>query len=942
VVAIVLGFVVVAAGAGSLLTAREEQHLERNARAYVGSLVDSRAAELNRWLFERYGDADVTSRDPVIGGAIPGNSFSYRAYTGFALARQRLEIIAQTYGYDAIVLLDGTGRPVMEVGRKLDPLPRIDVRARRARLTWDAAHPDEVKLVLTAPLVLTEGARREDVGTLIMRIDAGPLVASALSRASAPTATEQLTLVVREPTETLFLSPARRGRGPWVSPLPPAQQRAPERLLLARPELSDAVNDAGEPVVAAARPLVGVPWTVVGKVDRHELVGRPVRAQWSRIALVASLLLGVALLAHAFWQRRSERALRASEERFRAIFENMQDGYLLANLTGEIRLVNPATVRMLGYQSASDLVGKDVAVLVEDAVARQRFVEQLMTMGRLNGYQGTFRRADGTQLILESQVRLVRDDQDQPVAIEEVMRDMSAHYEIRDELIRAREAAVSTAAVKAQFLANMSHEIRTPLNAIVGLGHLLERSDLPPGPRDYVGKLQTSVEVLLEIVNNVLDFSKIEAGRLTLEATPFSLEQLFERLAGVLAVQASDKGLSLQVALDPAAPRWLRGDPTRLGQVLTNLGGNAVKFTSHGQVVLGVEPCAGDGARVQLRFYVRDTGMGMTAEQAARMMEPFVQADGSTTRRFGGTGLGLAISRQLVEMMGGRLQVDSTPGAGSTFAFSIWLPVSPAQAARPTPAATPAPARSGALSGAHVLIAEDNAINQQVARELLEAAGATVDIAASGDRAVALTAAPGAHYDAVLMDLQMPTMDGFEAARAIRRAPGGAALPIIAMTAHAFEEERRRCLAAGMNDHVPKPVEPAALIDTVARWLRPAIDRATGLRRVGHNQALYDQLLGRFAGEWRTGGPRLGQLAAGPPTELGEARRLAHLLKGSAATLGLSLVAESAAAAERALMGAQAAPRELDQLVAALGLTCARIDSEAARLSEEAAATGSR
>jgi two-component system sensor histidine kinase/response regulator len=338
---------------------------------------------------------------------------------------------------------------------------------------------------------------------------------------------------------------------------------------------------------------------------------------------------------------------------------------------------------------------------------------------------------------------------------------------------------------------------------------------------------------------------------------------------------------------------------------LTNLVDNGVKFTPAGAVSIKAAIVNRTADRVAVRFVVTDTGIGIAPDRTAAMFEAFVQADGTTTRRFGGTGLGLAISHQLVNAMGGQLTVASTPGAGSEFSFTLSLGYLADAVRVPAPAA----ATLVSLRGVRILVAEDNAINQQVARELLEGVGAAVVIADNGSAAVEKALAPGPAFDAILMDLQMPGMDGFEATQAIRRDRNRGTLPIIAMTAHAFEQEKGKCLAAGMNDHVAKPVEPARLFATLLRWVRPVaigpdgslagIDVATGLRRVGGNRALYDRLLGTFAQRWRDAGARIAEALAAQ--RIDDARRLAHTLKGTAATLGIDGISAQAADLETAL-----------------------------------------
>jgi PAS domain S-box-containing protein len=390
------------------------------------------------------------------------------------------------------------------------------------------------------------------------------------------------------------------------------------------------------------------------------------------------------------------------------------------------------------------------------------------------------------------------------------------------ELVAERDKAQAAARAKTAFLANMSHEIRTPMNAIIGLTHLMQRDTRDAVGQERLGKIADAAHHLMGIINDVLDLSKIDAGKLELEALDFDLEEMLARSCSMVAGPAHAKGLALQVDAQDL-PLQVRGDPTRLSQVLVNLLGNAVKFTERGAVTLRGTLLERDAKSLRLRFEVRDTGIGIEPERVGRLFDAFEQSDSSTTRRFGGTGLGLAVTRQLVELMGGTVGVESTPGVGSLF----WVTVRVQPAATPTARShaddPPQPAPHPRL-GARVLLAEDNAVNQEVARELLRAAGCEVDVADNGQRAVEMARAGG--YDLILMDVQMPELDGIEASRQIRSMSGMSRIPIIAMTANAFAEDRAACLAAGMNDHVAKPVQAATLYDTLARWLPAAAQRS--------------------------------------------------------------------------------------------------------------------
>jgi two-component system sensor histidine kinase/response regulator len=392
------------------------------------------------------------------------------------------------------------------------------------------------------------------------------------------------------------------------------------------------------------------------------------------------------------------------------------------------------------------------------------------------------------------------------------------------ELLAARAKAEGASQMKSSFLANMSHEIRTPMNAIMGMSHLMQTSPLTPQQTGYMEKIQRSSQHLLALINDILDLSKIEAGKLELECIEFGLGNLLDNVANLVEENSNNKGLDLVFDCDPALPAYLYGDPLRLGQILINYASNAVKFTDMGRITVRARLLQRHGSTVQVRFEVEDTGIGLTAAQQARLFESFQQADTSTTRKFGGTGLGLAISKKLAERMGGTVGVSSAIGAGSMFWLQVGL-----ETVHKTPHTSElsAPAHRrlqaieemdlAALKGARALLVDDNPLNQQVGSGLLGYAGLAVDIASHGEAALAML--DQNTYDIVLMDMQMPVMDGLTTTRHIRANPAWRMLPILAMTANASDADRDSCLAAGMNGYIPKPIQPQLLFALLLQWI---------------------------------------------------------------------------------------------------------------------------
>jgi PAS domain S-box-containing protein len=386
------------------------------------------------------------------------------------------------------------------------------------------------------------------------------------------------------------------------------------------------------------------------------------------------------------------------------------------------------------------------------------------------------------------------------------------------ELVQATEAAQDASRSKSQFLANMSHEIRTPMNAVLGMLTLLGKTELTPRQADYAAKSESAARSLLGLLDDILDLSKAEAGRMTLDLQPFTLAQLVDDLGVIVHAYIGTKPVDMRLDLAANLPQRLVGDAMRVRQILVNLCGNAVKFTERGTVSLSIQCLDRDGQRARLQFAVQDEGIGIAPENQARIFSGFTQAEASTSRRYGGTGLGLAISQRLIEMMGGKLELQSALGQGSRFYFTLSLDLAPES--HPTPpdsTAVLSAAAPSSLAGIRVLVAEDNFVNQQIASELLTGEGAVVELANHGQEALDMLQAPGSHFDVVLMDMQMPVMDGLAATLAIRARWNAAELPVVAMTANAMDSDREACLAAGMNDHVGKPFNMAHLVQVLLR-----------------------------------------------------------------------------------------------------------------------------
>ncbi len=532
--------------------------------------------------------------------------------------------------------------------------------------------------------------------------------------------------------------------------------------------------------------------------------------------------------------------LGASEARYRLLAENSADWVWAMDTRGRHTYSNEHGLRLLGFgirefleANAIDLVHPD-----DRATLVETFTTALETRRGWHGVTIRWRTADGGYRSFESNASPVFDADGTLTGFQGVDRDATERLRGEAELERyrgsleeqvlartfelaeAKEAAEAANVAKSAFLANMSHEIRTPMNGIVGMAHLLRRGGVTPQQAHQLDNIDTAAEHLLGIINDILDISKIEAGKFVLETIPLDIPGLLRKVGSILANRARAKGIRLEIEAN-SLPAGLLGDPTRIQQALLNYANNALKFTEHGSVTLRARLEQDDADAVTVLFEVIDTGIGIETEALPRLFEAFEQADNSTTRKYGGTGLGLAITRRLAQLMGGKVGADSTVKVGSRFWFTARL-------ARGTELATDTTGDSANaellirrdFAGRRILVVDDEPVNLEVARMLLDESGLTVDTARDGEQACAM--AGSQRYDLILMDMQMPRMDGLDATRCIRHDPDYVGVPIIAMTANAFAEDRARCMAAGMDDFLAKPFDPNALFDMLLRRLRRA------------------------------------------------------------------------------------------------------------------------
>ena len=878
--------------------------------------------------------------------------------------------LAHVRGWKGVVLFDAAGRSVLELGD-------ADIGEHSAMVT-DVLSLPRIELVdlhlnrHSEPefgmLVPVGGRGGRPNGVVYISLDARAVLYPLVESWPVPTQTAETYLVRREDGGVRFLTPLRHQQQAALvltRPLSAPNLPAAQAVQGARGIIAGGLDYREVGVLAYAAAVKGTPWLMMAEIDEREAYAR-IRSMAIATAVVVGL--GLAMLcwgAYLLWRRNRQRqelaalnAQRAAERRFRVIFEQAPLGVaLLDPASGRFTESNQRFAEIVG-RSQEELVGLDpITITHPDDVAESRDRIGRLQAGEIAGYRLNKRylRPDGEVVWISLTFAPVQVDAEEAPRFLAIAEDITARRLMEQRLQEASEAAQAANAAKSEFLAHMSHEIRTPMNAVLGLAQVLEREPLSANQRDMVERIRTAGQSLLTILNDVLDLSKIEAGQLRLEEHPFALDRLLAHVDSLMGQAARAKGLSLRIESPRPPVGMLLGDGLRVEQILFNLTGNAIKFTEQGEVVVFVHCHEADGQSLRLRFEVRDTGIGVTADALARLFTPFTQADGGIGRRFGGTGLGLSICKRLVELMGGEIGAESQPGAGSMFWFELDLRRADEAAQVPTPIQAPAIMPTGPrLQGAQVLVVDDSAMNRDLVERALRLEGAVATLAADGQQALELLRSRPQGFDAVLMDVQMPVMDGLTAMRKIRGELGLIDLPLVAFTAGVRDEQQLAARAAGADDVLPKPMDLEHLTTVLERWIsRPApmpvapalvepvsprmqdvgepipelagIDRDRVVLRLGEDREMFLGVLALFVDEYADA-----EAKTRHDLERGDrdvAARRMHTLRSSA---GFLCALDVMALAEELEEAIDRGDSDLDALLAALGGDIAEIVEAAA------------
>ena len=965
------------AGSGYFLYETQARHAREQLDAQLLTIADLKAEQINQWRNERLSHAEVLSGNTVFAAAVrrwqttPDARISAQIHQYFAS-------LAVHYHYANIFLLDTEGHIRMRLHPSASALsPDVVELVHRAIQSRQPVHgevhhyPDETAphIDFIAPIFDLDGPQPKPIGAVLLQADPNAFLYPVLQSWPTPSETSETLLVRRDGNDVIYINELRHApdaalklRRPLDEATLPAAQ-----ALLGRTGIFDGLDHRKEPVIAALKPVAGTGWHVIAKVDQREALANTMLIARLIALLTAGLMLGTIAFFAVLWQSRDKHRYRALfeaesvnrelQERFSTVFRASPISASITRINdGRFVDANARYEETFGW-SRAELLGHtsvERGLWLSEA-ERQAWLAARREAAVAADLPARFRHRNGSvlEVSIASAVVMLKGEEHLIAFITDVternrnLAELEEHRHHLAELIEQRTAELAHAKdeaetanrAKSAFLANMSHEIRTPMNAVIGLAHLARRETSDPAQIERLQKIHTSAQHLLGIINDILDISKIEADKVALEQTDFETAAVFDNVASMMQERLAEKGLTLTREIDPEIPSVLRGGPLRLGQLLVNYVSNAIKFTERGHIAMRAslagtpDPLAPPGTLL-MRVEVEDTGIGIPAEVLARLFRAFEQADTSTTRNYGGTGLGLAICQRLARLMGGDVGASSVPGQGSTFWFTARLRRG-RKAVRVASGGTQAHAETllrQRAAGYRVLLAEDNLINQEVAKGLLEAVGLAIDVAADGEEALRLAAS--GRYAAILMDMQMPKMDGIAATQAIRQLPGRESLPILAMTANAFADDRERCLDAGMNDHLAKPVNPDELYSMLLRWLpeetatgaaapspAPAaresaqeagdvarmarvraiagLDAARGLVSLRGREAAYCSLLGAFADNHTADMDLLRQaLGEGRNTD---ARRVAHSLKGAAASLGLVAIEAAARHLESAI-----------------------------------------